>query len=143
APVPEAKAAAAAPPSSALIPCSSAWRFGLLFRVYMNPREYVPSASRSNVVERLIGDETAPVAGSMVCPAWTAKVSILIVVYFSNGRYGLQMRLSNLWCCGFGVNSRTVSGLTAPFAQRQIATALGDRPAQPASLFHEYLRRRR
>ena len=37
--VPDAKAAAAAPPSSALIPCSSAWRFGLLLRVYMNPRE--------------------------------------------------------------------------------------------------------
>src|SRR6266542_4858174 len=78
APVPEAKAAAAAPRSSALIPCSSAWRLGLLLRVYINPREYVPSASRSNVVERGIGDETAPVAGSMVWPAWTASVSIFI-----------------------------------------------------------------
>src|SRR4029453_2115304 len=101
APVPEAKAAAAAPPSSALIPCSSASRFGLLLRVYMNLREYVPSASRSNVVERRIGDETAPVARSMVWPAWTASVSIFIVVDFLNGRYGLQMRLSTLWCCGF------------------------------------------
>src|SRR5215470_3871622 len=101
APVPDAKAAAAAPPSSALIPSSSAWRFGLLLRVYMNPREYVPSASRSNVVERWIGAETAPVAGSIVWPAWTAKVSIFIVLDFSNGRYGLQMPLSTLWYRGF------------------------------------------
>src|SRR4029453_2781612 len=101
APVPEAKAAAAAPPSSALIPCSSAWRFGLLLRVYMNPREYVPSGPRSNVVERELGDETAPVAGSTAWPAWTARVSIFIVVDFSNGRYGLQTRLSTLRCCGF------------------------------------------
>jgi len=31
---------------------SKASRLGLSLRVYMKPREYVPSASRSNVVER-------------------------------------------------------------------------------------------
>ena len=35
-----------------LTPRSSVFRFGLSLRVYMNPREYVPSMSRSNVVER-------------------------------------------------------------------------------------------
>jgi hypothetical protein len=40
------------------------------------PERYVPSASRSNVVESWIGAATAPVAGSVACPAWTAIVSI-------------------------------------------------------------------
>src|SRR4029453_655932 len=104
APVPEAKAAAAAPPSSALIPCSSAWRFGLSLRVYINPREYVPAASRSNVVERWIGNETAPVAGSTEWPAWTAKVSILIVLISRRDATGCK--------CGCRTYGVAASGLT-------------------------------
>ena len=44
-------------------------------REYTYPCGYVPSAARSNVVERWIGATTAPVVGSTSCPAWTARVS--------------------------------------------------------------------
>ena len=78
----DAKAAAASPPSRAARHSSSALRLGLLLREYRNPRGYEPSASRSKVVDGWIAGVTAPVPGSTCAPAWTAIVSIRIVVPF-------------------------------------------------------------
>src|SRR5678816_572986 len=73
--IPDANAIAAAPPSICAMADSRARRLGFASRIYAYPDGNDPSGARSNVVERWIGDATAPVAGSGSAPACTATVS--------------------------------------------------------------------
>src|SRR6266498_2257650 len=98
APVPEAKAAAAAPPSSALIPCSSAWRFGLLLRVYMNPR---------------------PSPDQRCGPRGQLKFQFSLWLIFRTDATGCKCDCRSYAVAAFGVDSRMFSELTALFAQRK------------------------
>ena len=145
APRPGSESRRAAPPSSALIPCSSAWRFGLLLREYIEPAR---SRCPRRLAQKLLKDESATKPRP-----WPDQRC---------GRHGqLKSQFSSCLACrghatgckcgcrlygvaAFGIDSRRPhrSELTAPIARRKYQLhRLPPRSSLP-SLFNEYLRRR-